>query len=303
MSFDPARLDGLHVALVTPFAADGSVDHGALAALADELISRGVQGLVPCGSTGEAATLTHDEHIDVIRTTVEAARGRVPVIAGTGSNSTDEAIQLTRAAAEVGADAALLIAPYYNKPSQDGLFAHFKAVAEAGGLPIMLYNIPGRTGISISPETIGRLADVPGIVGVKDASGSLDWTWDVMRRVPPSFRVSAGDDAMLVPLLALGGCGVISVAGHLVPETMLAILDAWQRGDVAEARRLQLTIHDLERALFLETNPGPIKEALWMTGRIPHPDLRLPLVRPGKATQATLRNVLATLGLPTDGPR
>lgn len=303
MSFDPARLDGVHVAVVTPFAADGAVDHDALRKLIDGLLARGVQGIVPCGSTGEAATLTHDEHIAVIRTAVEAVGGRVPVIAGTGSNSTDEAVSLTRGAAEAGADAALLIAPYYIKPSQEGLYRHFRTVAEEGGLPVVLYNIPGRSAVSLHPETVARLADVAGVVGVKDATGSLDWTWDVLRRVPAGFRITAGDDSALLPLLAQGGCGVISVAAHLVPEAMLALVAAWRRGDVVEARRLQLSILDLERALFLETNPGPIKEALWLAGLIPCPDLRLPLTRPGDATRAALRSALAALGLPTDGPR
>jgi 4-hydroxy-tetrahydrodipicolinate synthase len=303
MSFEPAGLDGVHVAVVTPFLPDGGVDHDALAGLVDGLVARGVQGIVPCGSTGEAATLTHDEHIAVIRTTVEAVAGRVPVIAGTGSNSTDEAVVLTQGAAEVGADAALLITPYYNKPSQDGLYHHFRTIAQAGGLPVVLYNIPGRSAVSLHPETVARLADVPGIIGIKDASGSLDWTWDVIRRTPSSFRITAGDDSALLPLLAQGGCGVISVAAHLVPDAMLALMAAWHRGDVAEARRLQISILDLERALFAETNPAPIKAALWMAGMIPCADLRLPLTQPSETTRAALRSAMAALGLPTDGPR
>ncbi len=303
MSFDPAGLDGVHVAVVTPFRPDGGVDHDALAVLVDELVVRGIQGIVPCGSTGEAATLTHDEHIAVIRTTVEAAAGRVAVIAGTGSNATEEAVSLTQGAAEVGADAALLITPYYNKPSQEGLYRHFRSVAETGGLPIVLYNIPGRSAVSLHPDTVARLADVPGVIGIKDASGSLDWTWDVIRRTPRSFRITAGDDSALIPLLAQGGCGVISVTAHLVPETMLALMAAWQRGDIEEARRLQLSILDLERALFIETNPAPVKAALWLAGMIPCADLRLPLTQPNETTYAALRSAMAALGLPTGGPQ
>lgn len=300
-AFEPGHLDGIHVAIVTPFDNEGQVDHAALGNLADALIRRGIHGLVPCGSTGEAATLTHAEHIRVIRTVVEAADGRVPVTAGTGSNATDEAIQLTREAAEAGADAALLISPYYNKPSQEGLYRHIAAIAAATDLPLVLYNIPGRTAVSMLPETVGRLAELPTVVGLKDATGSVEYTMECMLRVPPRFRMLAGDDAWLLPMLALGGHGTISVVAHLLPEECVGLWNDWQAGRAAEARARALRMQPLTRALFAETNPCPVKAALALTGQIPTATLRLPLTRVTHETLAGLRSELARLGLPHEG--
>lgn len=289
--------EGVYVALVTPFLSDGSVDIAGLKRLADDLIERGIHGLVPCGSTGESATLSHAEHVAVIRAVVEVAAGRVPVLAGTGSNSTREAIALTKEAKEAGADGALLITPYYNKPTQPGLIAHYRAVAEEVDFPIVLYNIPGRTAVTLAADSIGVLARDRRIVGLKEATGSIEMATDVLTRTPADFTLTAGDDAMTLPLLAIGAKGVISVVAHLVPERMLALWNAWQSGEAAKAAAIHRELFPLIRALFTETNPGPIKEALYMAGAIARADLRLPLVRTSKPTKAILRDAMAAAGI------
>ncbi|XP_060085039.1 4-hydroxy-tetrahydrodipicolinate synthase-like [Ylistrum balloti] len=230
---------GIYIALVTPFHEDGSIDHDCLATLCNHLIESGVHGLVPCGTTGESATLSHQEHHDVIKTVVATSNNRVPVIAGTGSNATAEAIELTTAAKEAGADGSLLITPYYNKPTQAGLLTHFEAIAKATQFPLVLYNIPGRTAINLEPETVAELAKLPEIVGIKEATGIITTCTDILRRLERPFSVFAGDDAMTLPILSIGGCGVISVVGQLLPNKMVALWDAWQAKDLQTAS----TIH------------------------------------------------------------
>lgn len=289
--------EGVYVAIVTPFLADGSVDHQGLARLSDELIERGVHGLVPAGTTGEAATLSHQEHIDVIKTVIDAANKRVPVLAGTGSNATSEAIELTLAAKAAGAAGTLHITPYYIKPTQEGLYQHFEAIVKATALPLMLYNIPSRTSVSLQPDTIAQLARLPEIVGLKEATNDIAQTTEVLLRVPDSFTVTAGDDGMTLPILAVGGKGVISVAAQVAPEKMLSLYNAWQQGNHALARREHQQLYPLIKALFLETNPAPVKEALHLLGKIDRAHLRLPLVRVSHTTRAALRDALAQLGL------
>jgi len=292
---------GTYTALVTPFRGD-DLDEDALRALIDEQIAAGVEGIVPCGSTGESATLSHDEHERAIKIAISQAKGRLKVIAGTGSNNTREACRLTRAAADAGADGALLISPYYNKPTQHGHVEHFKAVAAAASdLPQILYNIPGRTGMNMTPETIARCAEVKNIVGVKEASGSVDQWLGIMRLCGPDFCVLAGDDGATLPLMALGGHGVISVSTNLIPARFKAMVDAAARGDFAAARAIQFEILPLLQVLFLEVNPIPVKAALAMMGKIRN-ELRLPLTVLSEAPAARLREVLVSQGL-LDGAR
>jgi 4-hydroxy-tetrahydrodipicolinate synthase len=282
---------GAMTALVTPFRG-GEVDSRALGALVEAQIAAGIHGLVPCGSTGEAATLTHEEHVAVVREVVRVARGRVPVIAGTGSNSTAEAIRLTRGAEEAGADAALLISPYYNKPTQEGIYRHFAAVAEATKLPLVLYNIPGRTASNMTPETLGRLSRVPNIVGVKEASGSLAQVIDIIAAAGPDFAVYAGDDVLTLPIMAAGGKGVISVAANLVPRQFADLAGALLAGDLERGRTLMHRLLPLVNALMgLEVNPIPVKTALALMERCAE-EFRLPLTCMSAATRTKLEGVL-----------
>ena len=285
--------EGTFTALVTPFAADGSVDLRALAELVEWQIDARIDGLVPCGSTGESATLTPEEHVTVIRHVVEVAAGRVPVIAGTGSNSTREAIEFTRHARDVGAQGALLISPYYNKPTQEGIFAHYRAIAEATGFPLLPYNIPGRTASRIEPETCARLSRVPNLVGIKEAGGDLVKTSETIAQCDPGFAVLSGDDALTLPMLALGGRGVISTTSNVAPRQMASIVRAYFGGDVARAQAAHYELLALMQVLFVETNPIPVKSALHILGRIPDPGLRLPLTTLTKANRERLEAVLA----------
>jgi len=287
--------EGTHTALVTPFR-DGEIDEAALRRLIDEQVAAGIDGIVPCGSTGESATLSHDEHERVIKISVEQAAGAIKVIAGTGSNNTSEACRLTRAAADAGADGALLISPYYNKPTQRGHVAHYKAVAEAAGLPLIIYNIPGRTGVNIAPDTVAELANIPGVVGIKEASGSVDQWLRIFQLCPADFCVLSGDDAATLPLMAMGGHGVIGVVSNLVPQRLKALVGACAVGDYAEARKIHYRLLPLMQALFLETNPIGIKAALAMTGRI-QDELRLPLTALSAAPRRILAEVLKAQGL------
>ncbi|MBE0617906.1 MAG: 4-hydroxy-tetrahydrodipicolinate synthase, partial [Proteobacteria bacterium] len=266
---------GAITALVTPFR-DGRVDEDAYRKLIDWQIRQGVNGIVPCGTTGESATLSHEEHNRVIDIAVDEARGRVPVIAGTGSNSTAEAVRLTQHAKEAGADGALLITPYYNKPTQEGLYQHYKAVAEEAKFPLVLYNVPGRTGCNLLPETVARLAELPEVVGVKEATGDLKQVSDVLEKCGDRLAVLSGDDFTVLPLLVLGGKGVISVLSNVVPADVAAMIAAYDAGDLARARELHFRTMPVARALFLETNPIPVKTALALMGRV-GPELRLPL--------------------------
>ncbi len=266
---------GAIVAIVTPFK-NGEVDEGSLRKLIEFQIKNGTDGIVPCGTTGESSTLSHGEHDRVIEITIEAARKRVPVIAGTGSNSTAEAVRLTKQAWKAGADGALVVAPYYNRPTQEGLYRHFKAIAEETPLPLIVYNVPGRTGVNISPETMARLSLVEGIAGVKEASGSLKQMSDIIGLCGEDFVVLSGDDALTLPLLALGGKGVISVASNVAPAQMAAMVDAFAGGDLNLAREYHYRLSSLIDALFIETNPIPVKAALAIMG-LCEGELRLPL--------------------------
>ncbi len=287
---------GNFVATVTPFVS-GSVDEKALGDLIERLIADGVQGFVPCGTTGESATLSHEEHARVISLTIETVRRRVPVLAGTGSNSTAEAIRLTRHAKEAGADGALMITPYYNKPTQEGIFRHFEAVAKAVDLPIVVYNIQGRTAVNIEPTTMARLAKVKGIVGVKEASGNLGQVSEIIERCGPGFDVLSGDDNLTLPIIAVGGCGVISASSNVLPGEMTAISDAALAGDLKRAREVHYRIGPLLRALFIETNPTPVKTALALMGRIPSDEVRLPLAPMLPANREKLIEALRAAGL------
>jgi 4-hydroxy-tetrahydrodipicolinate synthase len=287
--------DGVFTALVTPFR-DGAVDERALTDLVEIQIAAGVDGLVPCGSTGEAATLSHAEHQRVVEVVVAAARGRVQVVAGTGSNSTAEAIQLTRHAKEAGADGALLISPYYNRPTQDGIVAHYTEIARQTAFPLIAYNIPGRTGSNVLPATLARLAEVEQIVGVKESCGDLNQIAHVITCVPDGFSVLSGDDWATLPLLALGGSGVISTASNVVPGEVVDLVRAFRAGDLARAQAVHYRLMPLLDALFCETNPIPVKAALAMRGLVQE-ELRLPLVPMSNANRERLQGVMKELGL------
>ncbi len=286
---------GSMTALVTPFRA-GAVDTRALTDLVEMQIAGGTHGLVPCGSTGEAATLTHEEHVEIVRHIVKAARKRVPVIAGTGSNSTAEAVRLTRGAEEVGADGALLISPYYNKPTQEGIYQHYKAIAEATHLPLIVYNIPGRTASKIEAATIARLAELEHIVGLKEATGSLDEVQEVIRLTRGELDVYSGDDSLTLPLMAVGGVGAIAVVSNIVPRQSAALLAACRSGDWTTARQRHYALLPLIRALSLETNPIPIKAAMAMLDYC-RDEIRLPLLPLSDAARGKLRAALQELGL------
>jgi 4-hydroxy-tetrahydrodipicolinate synthase len=287
--------EGTLTALITPFR-DGQVDEAALRALVDYQIDAGIDGLVPCGSTGESATLSYEEHHRVIEITIEAAAGRVPVIAGTGSNSTREAIDITQHAKNAGADGALLLSPYYNKPTQEGIFLHYKAVAETTGLPIVVYNIPGRTASNISPDTLGRLARIENVVGVKESSGDLDQIAHVVAACPDDFSVVSGDDALTLPLLAVGGKGVISTSSNVAPREVAEIGRRFRAGDASGALEVHQRLLPLFDALFCETNPIPVKAAAaalgWCDGEI-----RLPLTPITAPSLERLKLVMKDLGI------
>jgi 4-hydroxy-tetrahydrodipicolinate synthase len=289
------RLEGVFTALVTPFEND-AVDEKSLGDLVEAQIEAGVDGLVPCGSTGESATLSHAEHQRVVEVVVEAARGRVPVVAGTGSNSTREAIALTLHAKEAGADGALLISPYYNKPTQEGIALHYEAIARETRFPLVVYNIPGRTASNIQPATLARLADDEFIVGVKESCGDLDQIGHVIAQCPDDFAVVSGDDALTLPMLALGGRGVISTSSNVVPGPMVELVRAFREGRVAEARAVHRRLLPLFDALFCETNPIPVKAAVALLGRI-GPEIRLPLTPLASGNRERLQGVMKELGV------
>jgi 4-hydroxy-tetrahydrodipicolinate synthase len=286
---------GAFTAIVTPFK-NGSVDEEALRQLVRFGIDGEVSGFVPCGTTGESPTLTHEEHNRVVELVVKEVAGQVKVIAGTGSNSTAEAVSLSRHARRVGADAVLLVNPYYNKPSQEGLYQHFKTVAEAVDTPVILYNIPGRTGVNVENATMERLSKIPNIVGVKEASGNILQMSEVIRLCGPDFDVLSGDDQMTFPLMALGGKGVVSVVTNLAPDRMSALVKCMLEGRVEEARALHFDLFELCQAMFLETNPIPVKAALGLMGKI-QPEYRLPLCSPSPANIEKLKTVMEKTGL------
>lgn len=286
---------GAIVATVTPFR-NGKLDRSALRRLVKFQIDSGTDGIVPCGTTGESATLSFDEHERVIDTVLDAVDGRVPVIAGTGSNNTKEAVVLTRYAKRAGASAALVITPYYNKPTQEGLIRHFRAVAESADIPIVLYNVPGRTGVNMAPQTVARLADVPNIVGVKEASGNLAQVCDIIRMTPRKFCVLSGDDALFFPMMALGAKGVISVTSNVAPRLMAELYDTYIIGEISRAREIHYQLWPLFHALFLETNPIPAKTALAVMKMI-REEFRLPLSPMADANRKALVRVLSEMKL------
>ena len=287
---------GSIVAMVTPFH-NGKIDEPKVKELVDLHVKHGTDAIVPCGTTGESPTLSHDEHRRMIELTVAAAAGRIPIIAGTGSNSTAEAIDLTKHAERAGANGALVVNPYYNKPTQEGLYRHFRAVAEATALPILVYNIQGRTGVNIETDTMVRLArDCRTIVGVKEASGSLDQMSQVILACGADFTVLSGDDNITLPLLAIGGRGVISVIANIVPRETSDMVHAALDGDWKRARELHYKLFPLARAAFLETNPIPIKEAMAMAGML-EAEFRLPMCRMADGNRDKLRAILTTYGL------
>jgi 4-hydroxy-tetrahydrodipicolinate synthase len=289
------KLSGVFTALVTPFR-NGRVDLEAVAALAERQIEQGVHGLVACGCTGEAATMSPQEDRLVWKTVLKAARGRVPVIAGAGSNSTETTIEHAREAVEDGLDAVMLITPYYNKPTQEGLFRHYKAVAESVQSPIMLYNVPGRTACNLEPETVARLSKIPNIIAIKEASGTVGASSWCLKLCGPGFTVLSGDDPMFLPLATIGVKGVVSVASNVAPGLLARMWEKFQAGDLAGASEIHFQLLPLFQALFLETNPIPVKAALSMMGLIEE-EYRLPLTSMTEGNKAKLRKTLADLGL------
>jgi 4-hydroxy-tetrahydrodipicolinate synthase len=286
---------GSMVALVTPFK-EGKVDWQSLDALLDFHIQNGTNGIVPCGTTGESATLDHKEHHEVIERVIKAVNKRVPVIAGTGSNSTTEAVALTQGAEKAGADGALMISPYYNRPTQEGIYQHYKKVASEVGIPIIVYNIPGRTGSKIEPETLARLAEIKNVAGVKEATGSVDQAIDVIRLCGDNLAVYSGEDSLTFSLMAVGGKGVISTVANIVPKEMSQLTDACLEGKWERGRELQLKLIPLIRSVFLETNPIPIKTALALMGKCSG-ELRLPLTPMSEGNLKKLRQTMAEFAL------
>lgn len=287
---------GAMVAIVTPFK-DGAVDETSLRQLIEFQIANGTDGIVPCGTTGESATLSFQEHERVIEITVEQVNKRVPVLAGTGSNNTEEAIRLTRHAKKAGADGALMISPYYNKPTQEGLYQHFKTVAERVDIPIFVYNIPGRTAVNMEPGTIARLSKIDNIVGIKEASGSMKQITDIISLCDDRFVVLSGEDYLTYPLLCVGGKGVISVVSNVAPRDMADLCKLGLEGNVAAARMLYYRLLPVCHALFYETNPAPVKAALLMMKRIASDEVRLPLVPMSEPNRERLRADLKAYGL------
>lgn len=293
---DIARLRGCGTALVTPFLADGSIDEDALRKVIELQIDGGVHFLVACGTTGESVTMSHKEQTRVVELTIKTAAGRVPVVAGAGGYNTQEVVERIQKYESLGADAILSVTPYYNKPTQTGLYEHFKMIAQSTGLPVILYNVPGRTGCNLEPATVARLSEVDAIIGIKEASGNISQIADLASLVSESFLIISGDDAMTVPIAALGGVGVISVVSNLVPDRVSKLAKACLDGDFRLAARLNRELMPLFKALFIESNPIPIKAAMAMKGLI-NEVYRLPLVPPAESNRARLREVLIASGV------
>jgi 4-hydroxy-tetrahydrodipicolinate synthase len=287
---------GTGTALVTPFRRDGSLDEPTLRALIKRQIDAGIDFLVPCGTTGESPTLTHEEHLRVVEIAVELAKGRVPVLAGAGGYNTAEVIALARELAEIGADGILSVTPYYNKPTQEGLFQHYKAIAEAITMPIVVYSVQGRTGVNVEPATVRRLAAIENIVGIKEASGNISQMAAILNAVPDDFIVLSGDDAITLPLIALGGRGVISVVSNEIPAEMARLTRLALDGDFPAARQIHRRVHPLMEVNFVESNPIPVKAAMARMGLL-EAVWRLPLVAPKAENEARIRAVLETLEL------
>ena len=284
---------GSIVALVTPFK-DGLVDYDKLAELVEYHIENGTNGIVPCGTTGESPTLTHEEHAKVVSKVVEKANGRIPVIAGTGSNNTSEALSLTKDAKKAGADGALMITPYYNKPTQEGLYKHFKVIAEEVDIPIVVYNVPSRTGVAISPETVARLYEMENIVAIKEASGSIDQTSQILALC--DITVLSGDDSLTLPIMSVGGKGVISVVANILPRDTSEMASKFLNGMVKESREIHKRLFPICRAMFIETNPIPVKTAMKLLGRL-NGEMRLPLCEMSNEHEGQLHSILKENGL------
>jgi len=287
---------GTGTALVTPFRPDGSLDEAAIRSLVKRQIDAGINFLVPCGTTGESPTLSHAEHLRVVELTLEVAKGKVPVLAGAGGYNTAEVIALANELQQLGADGILSVTPYYNKPTQEGLFQHFKAIASAVNLPIILYSVQGRTGVNIEPSTVLRLSQIPNIIGIKEASGNISQMGAILNLVPKDFLVLSGDDSLTLPLIALGGRGLISVASNEIPAEMTRLVRSALSGDFVEARRLHFQYLALMDINFVESNPIPVKAALAEMGLL-QPVWRLPLVAPKPENLARIRAVLESLNL------
>jgi 4-hydroxy-tetrahydrodipicolinate synthase len=287
---------GCGTAMVTPFRQDGSLDEAALRRLLHRQLAADIDFLVPCGTTGESPTLTHEEHLKVVEITVELAKGRVPILAGAGGYNTAEVIALGRELAAMGVDGILSVTPYYNKPTQEGLYQHYRAIADAVRLPIILYSVPGRTGVNIEPATVKRLAEIENIVGIKEASGNISQMAAILNAVPEEFLVLSGDDAITLPLIALGGVGVISVASNEIPAEMARLTQLAVQGDFRAAREIHRRFLPLMEVNFIESNPIPVKAALSEMGLL-EPVWRLPLVPPRAENQARIARVLVSLGL------
>jgi 4-hydroxy-tetrahydrodipicolinate synthase len=286
---------GSIVAIVTPFR-NGKVDEKALGNLIEWHIKEGTDAIVPCGTTGESATLDYKEHFRVIKFTVDVVNRRVPVIAGTGANGTDETIMITKEAKKSGADAALLVSPYYNKPTQEGLYRHYKAVAEAVKIPIVLYNVPGRTAVNMLPSTVARLAEIKNIVAIKEATGDMRQVSEVIRLCGDRLAVISGDDFTTIPLMALGGKGVISVSANVAPKLVAQMCALWEQGQYDEARKIHFRLEPLNSAMFIETNPIPAKTALAMMGKIKE-EFRLPLCEMSRDNREKLKGLLKGMKL------
>lgn len=287
--------EGSYVAIVTPFK-NGKVDEEAYRRLIEMHIKAGTDGIVPCGTTGEASTLTMEEHINMIELTVKLVNKKMKVVAGTGSNCTEDAIELTKAAEKAGADGALVVSPYYNKPTQKGLYQHFKKIAESVKIPLILYNIQSRTAVNITTPIVAELAKIKNIVGVKEASGDLSQMTDVIRSCPPEFDVLSGDDALTLPLLSIGGKGVISVVANIVPGDVKALIESFKKGDIKKAQELNLKLFPLIKAMFIETNPIPVKAALNIMGLI-SPEIRLPLTEIEEENKKKLMTAMKNYGI------
>lgn len=292
------RLEGIYTALITPFKTIGKEvaaepDYEAIRKLVDWQIKSGIAGIVALGTTGEAATLNEDEKISVVKCVLDAVKGRVPVIVGTGSNCTSKSIEFTKLVKELGVDASLAVAPYYNKPSQEGMFQHFSELAKKGGLPVCLYNVPGRTSVDLKAETVARLAKVPGIIGIKDATGSAERVLELSYIDVPTFSLLTGDDHMICCNLAHGGKGAISASANVIPAELVAIYEAGKRKDFDACLAAQQKAYPVIKALFMETNPTPAKTALQLLGRISSDEVRLPLVPSSCETRDTLKQLIA----------
>jgi 4-hydroxy-tetrahydrodipicolinate synthase len=287
---------GCGTALVTPFRRDLSLDETTLRRLVRRQIDAGINFLVPCGTTGESPTLTRAEHLRVIQIAVEEAKGKVPVLGGAGGYNTHEVIELAHELQRLGVDGILSVTPYYNKPTQEGLYQHYKAIAEAVPLPIVVYSVQGRTGVNVEPATLARLAQIHNIVGVKEASGNIGQMANILQEVPPEFTVLSGDDAVTIPLMALGGRGIISVVSNEIPAEMTQLAQACLRGDFEAARRVQRRYLPLMNVNFVESNPIPVKAGMALMGLL-EPVYRLPLVPPSPASQAKIERVLESVGL------